>query len=130
MIANIGGDDGLILPHCANPTGSNFRERQGCANISPMNVAIALIVACREALSIVRPICARRETPTAALTIPQTEARNACRRMMENPQTEKSRTALGFVDSVGRAAHTDDLDSFVLRQIASDRAVGHIGLAM
>jgi predicted acylesterase/phospholipase RssA len=22
-------DDGLILPHSANPTGSNFRERQG-----------------------------------------------------------------------------------------------------
>jgi hypothetical protein len=21
-------DDGLILPHSANPTGSNFRERQ------------------------------------------------------------------------------------------------------
>jgi hypothetical protein len=25
---NIGLDDGLILPHSANPTGSNFRERQ------------------------------------------------------------------------------------------------------
>jgi hypothetical protein len=54
---------------------------EGCANTSPMNVAIALIVACREALSIVRSICARRETATAALTIPQTEARNACSKL-------------------------------------------------
>jgi hypothetical protein len=53
----------------------------GCAKISPMNVAIALIVACRAALSIVRSICARRATPTAALTIPQTEARNACSKL-------------------------------------------------
>jgi [2Fe-2S] binding domain len=36
-------------------------------------------------------------------------------------------TALGFVDSVDRAAHADDLDNFVLRQIASYRVVGHIG---
>ena len=28
------------------------------------------------------------------------------------------RAALGFVDSVDRAAHADDLESFVLRQIA------------
>src|SRR2546426_12720746 len=28
MIANIALDDGLILPHGANPTGSIFRERQ------------------------------------------------------------------------------------------------------
>jgi hypothetical protein len=28
MIANIASDDGLILPHSATPTGSNFRERQ------------------------------------------------------------------------------------------------------
>jgi hypothetical protein len=28
MIANIALDDGLILPHSANPTGSNFREQQ------------------------------------------------------------------------------------------------------
>jgi hypothetical protein len=28
MIANIALDDGLILPHSATPTGSNFRERQ------------------------------------------------------------------------------------------------------
>jgi len=28
MIANIALDDGLILPRSANPTGSNFRERQ------------------------------------------------------------------------------------------------------
>jgi hypothetical protein len=27
MIATIALDDGLILPHSANPTGSNFRER-------------------------------------------------------------------------------------------------------
>jgi hypothetical protein len=31
MIATIALDDGLILPHSANPTGSNFRERQGTA---------------------------------------------------------------------------------------------------
>src|SRR6476659_3718008 len=53
----------------------------GCANTSPRNVAIALIVACRAALSIVRSICARRATATAALTIPQTEARNACSKL-------------------------------------------------
>src|SRR5262249_41650692 len=35
---------------------------------------------------------------------------------------------LGFVDSVDRAAHADDLESFVLWQIASYRAVCHIGL--
>jgi hypothetical protein len=29
MIATIALDDGLILPHSANPTGSNFRERHG-----------------------------------------------------------------------------------------------------
>jgi hypothetical protein len=56
-------------------------EVEGCANTSPMNVAIALIVAWREALSIVRSICARRETATAALTIPQTKARNACSKL-------------------------------------------------
>jgi len=28
MIANIALDDALILPHRANPTGLNFRERQ------------------------------------------------------------------------------------------------------
>src|SRR5260370_40720574 len=28
MIANIGSDDALILPHRANPAGLNFRERQ------------------------------------------------------------------------------------------------------
>jgi SagB-type dehydrogenase family enzyme len=27
MIATIALDDGLILPHSANPAGSNFRER-------------------------------------------------------------------------------------------------------
>ena len=27
MIANIGSDDALILPHRANPQGWNFRER-------------------------------------------------------------------------------------------------------
>jgi hypothetical protein len=27
MIANIASDDALILPHRANPTGLNFRER-------------------------------------------------------------------------------------------------------
>src|SRR5215467_8594668 len=54
---------------------------EGCANMSPINVAIALIVACRAALSIVRSICARRATATTALTMPQTEARNACSKL-------------------------------------------------
>jgi len=54
---------------------------EGCANMSPINVAIALIVACRAALSIVRSICARRATATVALTMPQTEARNACSKL-------------------------------------------------
>src|SRR5262249_32759578 len=34
------------------------------------------------------------------------------------------------IDFVGQATHADDLDSFVLRQIASYRAVSHIGLGM
>jgi hypothetical protein len=33
MIANIALDDALILPHRANPTGLNFRERQAEAII-------------------------------------------------------------------------------------------------
>jgi hypothetical protein len=33
MIATIALDDGLILPHSANPTGSNFRERQELVQI-------------------------------------------------------------------------------------------------
>jgi hypothetical protein len=53
----------------------------GCAKISPMNVATALIVACRVMLSVVRSICARRATVTAAPTIPQTEARSACSKL-------------------------------------------------
>jgi hypothetical protein len=32
MIATIALDDGLILPHSANPTGSNFRERHVIAD--------------------------------------------------------------------------------------------------
>jgi hypothetical protein len=35
LIANIASDDGLILPHSANPTGSNFRERQVCPTSRP-----------------------------------------------------------------------------------------------
>src|SRR6266581_2223466 len=35
MTANIALNDGLILPHSANPTGSNFRERQP-AEAGPM----------------------------------------------------------------------------------------------
>jgi len=50
----------------------------GCAKTSPMNVASALIVACRETLSVVRSICASSATVTAAPTIPQTVARSAC----------------------------------------------------
>ena len=53
----------------------------GSAKISPMNVATALIVACRVMLSVVRSICARRATVTAAPTIPQTEARSACSKL-------------------------------------------------
>jgi hypothetical protein len=36
MIANIALDDALILPHRANPTGLNFRERQ---EVKPTKVA-------------------------------------------------------------------------------------------
>src|SRR5215471_16901746 len=32
MIADIASDDALILPHSANPTGSNFRERHALHN--------------------------------------------------------------------------------------------------
>src|SRR5438874_9045558 len=39
MIANIAGDDDLILPHSANPTGSNFRERHENLRHSPPNAA-------------------------------------------------------------------------------------------
>jgi hypothetical protein len=35
MIANIALDDALILPHRANPTGLNFRERQACFGLPP-----------------------------------------------------------------------------------------------
>jgi hypothetical protein len=50
----------------------------GCAKISPTNVATALMVACRLTLSVVRSICTSRPTVTAALTMPQIEARLAC----------------------------------------------------
>jgi hypothetical protein len=43
----------------------------GCAKISPMKVAMALIVAWRPTLSVVRSICNRRATVTAAPTTPQ-----------------------------------------------------------
>jgi hypothetical protein len=42
MIANIALDDALILPHRANPTGLNFRERQG-----EDGVAIPILVCAR-----------------------------------------------------------------------------------
>jgi hypothetical protein len=35
MIANIAFDDALILPHRANPTGLNFRERQDGQDLRP-----------------------------------------------------------------------------------------------
>ena len=39
MIANIALDDGLILPHSANLTGPNFRERQvGWAHLHLLTV--------------------------------------------------------------------------------------------
>jgi hypothetical protein len=40
MIANIALDDGLILPHSANPAGSNFRERQAeaCQKVTSLHV--------------------------------------------------------------------------------------------
>jgi hypothetical protein len=34
MIANIALDDGLILPHSANPAGSNFQERQPLVRVA------------------------------------------------------------------------------------------------
>jgi hypothetical protein len=53
----------------------------GCAKMSPMNVAIELIVTCRAAELVVRSICARRATATAAPTVPQTEARITCSKL-------------------------------------------------
>src|SRR5260370_6565199 len=44
MIANIASDDGLILPHSANPTGSNFRERQGARGFSSAHIPAAVDV--------------------------------------------------------------------------------------
>src|SRR5260370_41360933 len=41
MIANIVLDDGLILPHSANPTGSNFRERHVSAIGRPRMLSVA-----------------------------------------------------------------------------------------
>jgi hypothetical protein len=46
-----------------------------------MNVAMALIVADRKTLSVVRSICTRRATVTAAPTMPQTDARRACSKL-------------------------------------------------
>jgi hypothetical protein len=51
------------------------------ANISPMNVAMALMSPAERRLSMVRSICASRATATAALTVPQTDARNACSKL-------------------------------------------------
>src|SRR5262249_41369291 len=51
-----------------------------------------------------------------------------CRRRAARLARPAPWAALGFVDSVDRAVHTDDLESFVLRQIAPYRTVRHIGL--
>jgi hypothetical protein len=50
MIANIALDDALILPHRANPTGLNFRERQGFET-SDLKTARALIHMLRRSLA-------------------------------------------------------------------------------
>ena len=47
----------------------------GCAKISPTNVATALIVACLATLSVVRSICTSRPTVTAALYVARTGGR-------------------------------------------------------
>jgi hypothetical protein len=41
MIANIALDDALILPHRANPTGLNFRERQCGSALETDRLALA-----------------------------------------------------------------------------------------
>src|SRR5262249_18114492 len=63
------------------------------------------------------------------------QSRSATRRSMLSHTADRLAgpapwTALGFVDTVDRAADADDLRTFVLRQIASYRAVGQIGLGM
>ena len=79
-----------------------------------MNVAIALIVACRAALSIVRSICARRATATAPLTIPQTEARNACSKL--NAASTES-----LINELERIAFGRDVEA---REAAKRAALG------
>ena len=44
MIANIALDDALILPHRANPTGLNFRERQVAIHASAANGSFTVAV--------------------------------------------------------------------------------------
>ena len=46
MIANIALDDGLILSHRANPTGSNFRERH-----LPIGTIIVALMTQKEVLN-------------------------------------------------------------------------------
>jgi hypothetical protein len=42
MIANIALDDALILPHRANPAGSNFRERQVASALRELVAAVVI----------------------------------------------------------------------------------------
>jgi hypothetical protein len=56
MIANIALDDALILPHRANPTGLNFRERQvgklqQCAKYSSLEFGQSRLNSPSEAVS-------------------------------------------------------------------------------
>ena len=53
----------------------------GCAKISPMKVANALIVACRIAEFNFRSICASNATLTAAPTMPHIDASRACSKL-------------------------------------------------
>ena len=61
----------------------------GCAKISPVNVAIELIVTCRATELVVRSICARRATATTAPTVPQTEARSTCSKLSARRTSER-----------------------------------------
>jgi hypothetical protein len=61
----------------------------GCAKISPANVAIELIVTCRASELVVRSICARRATATTAPTVPHIEARSTCSRLNARKTSER-----------------------------------------
>jgi len=61
----------------------------GCAKMSPANVAIELIVTCRTTELVVRSICASRATATNAPIVPQTEARSTWSKLNARRTSER-----------------------------------------